>query len=80
MADEGVEGELEQSVRDTPDRDRDPSAPALTKLRADCSHAGVEDGARPRGTGQSVTVFYETMCTFDNCFEIISVWCVFLAR
>ena len=56
MADEEVEGEHVQSIRDTPDRDRDPSASALTRLKDDRAHAGVENGARPKEIGQSVTV------------------------
>ena len=55
MADEEVEGQLEQRVLDTPDRDRDLSASALTRSKADCPHTGVENGARPKGTGLSVT-------------------------
>ena len=56
MADGEAEDQLEQLVRDTPDRDRDPSALVLTRLKADCPHTGVENGARPKGTGLSVTV------------------------
>ena len=57
MADEGTEGDIEQQfVRDTPDRDRDLSASALAQPKVDRSHAGAENGARPKGTGLSVTL------------------------
>ena len=56
MADEGVEGQIEQRVLDTPGRVRDLSASALTRQKADFVHTGVENGARPKGSGQSVTV------------------------
>ena len=55
MADGEVEDQLEQLVRDTPDRDRDPSASVLTRPKADRPHTGVENGARPKGTERSVT-------------------------
>ena len=58
MADEGTGGNIEQQfVRDTPDRDRDLSASASAQPKVDRSHAGAENGARPKGTGLSVTVF-----------------------
>ena len=57
MAEEGGggEGEIEQRVLDTPDRDRDPSASTLTRPKADCPHTRIEKGARPKETVQSVT-------------------------
>ena len=67
MADEEVEGEHEQSIRDTPDRDRDPSASALTRLKDDRAHAGIENGTRPIGTGQSVT--HPTPTFVDDCLD-----------
>ena len=57
MADEGVEGQIEQRVLYTPDRHRDLSASTLTRPKADCPHTGVENGARPKGAGLSVTLY-----------------------